>query len=738
MKGSGLLALALVTILLAVPVSGQVHHEDYDKAKLDLDSIRYFLASTKEDVNRTLEALLSENIGSAVSHSKNFTGHVERIGETLEKIPPEIDSYAELSLYHGGLTALDGNLSQLVSFATEVLEAVETASNFTISQWNITVVRGALEAMDKVLLTLPGAISGLGSSLANVDLDLKELQKDGLNLDHQLFLLSDVSEHYIGLDTSWIVPDIARDEIISGLMAPWAGELFSIRFGNEPSSILLDRIDLIGAVSLRSSLSGVIAPIIRDFREISGSITVLFDLFNEIGEQKELLDGIYRYRIEGQYEVFRAAQENILEISSELRVQRTVLERYAEDDDGSVNENLTALEKWLAALEQWFDSLTLFEDDLQALSDLMSRILWLQVTDPDSDGDGNLSFEEGHTLVIDLLSVSLLDNMTGMKDELEDEILSIQGPLFDRYMPVFSLLNATAARISTFTTSHKSLVEDLVFLTEPGTGADDLQISAYTRAAGSYLRMVGALEGLSLTNLSLEGTNITFDNTSVGPLEDLLSLYRDLLLLISRGRNLTGLYLEVDKETVTYGSEVQARVLIVERDLDGITKFPDGETVRLFLDNMNLTNLTTRRGSAVLLVPIGFDLETGSHTISASYMPENGTFLNRSVDFKVRRIYTVTKVYSDLYNVEPDVLFPIHIMVRDEYGRSVPGNITVLEGNYTTDGNLSVDISLEGFGDRWLRVFFHGDRWFGQSYGWKLFNVSTDPVLELLLENDSV
>ncbi|MBN1538570.1 MAG: hypothetical protein JW939_00360, partial [Candidatus Thermoplasmatota archaeon] len=613
------LMVFIAVILIAAPVIA-AHHEDYDRAKLDLDTIRYFIASTKEQINRTLEALLVEDIDDAFGGSQNITDHITRIGQTLEDIPTGIDSYSELELVHSGLAAIESNLSVLVERASELLSSVATASAVNISSWNVTGTFEPLQALDGILTSLPDIIKGIDVSLESLSGTMDDLQNSGIVLDHQIMLLSDVSLHYRSMDTDWIVAEVLKNDIMKGLMEGWGKGLHSMANHTGPDIILVQRLDLLRSVPLVSDLALLVNAVVSDLDRVSLSFIQLWDLFRDMEEKEALLEGTYKNRIEGQYKIFRSAQESVEGVTGILLIHREVLSENSHYDNGSVNENLTNLEIWRDRYVEWLNSLDLFDHDLQVMSDLMSRILALQVLDPDTDGDGNLSFEEGADLTMDTLPGELLFNLTRTKEELRAEIMSIEGPLFNTYMPVFSILNITAAEVSTFTSGHLSLVKDLASLCKSETTLTDRQyLALLERSASSYLNMIGSLGAISDTNISLQGSNITFNNSSEPHLFRLLSFYKELLLNVSGARNLTGVYLELDRTVAPYGSEVHARVLIVERNTDGSLTYPHGRTVVFMLDGSNLTETQIYQGSAIVGIPIDNFMSIGRHAVMVSY-----------------------------------------------------------------------------------------------------------------------
>jgi hypothetical protein len=246
--------------------------------------------------------------------------------------------------------------------------------------------------------------------------------------------------------------------------------------------------------------------------------------------------------------------------------------------------------------------------------------------------------------------------------------------------------------------------------------------------------MYSELQKIMGSNVSLSGTNVSFDSGPLLPLEEQLEMYKELILNLSEGWNITGIYLDISDHDIIYDDKQTIRAMVVERDITGRSVFPNGKLIDLKLDGCNLSWARTTRGVAEFKFMIDRTMELGAHIVNASFLSSGGAYFNISGEFRVHKIGTLIGVHPGRVLIEPGETFRINITVLDTRSQFVEGNISVGGKNIPINGTIAVPLSFSDFGTHGIIVEFLGDEWYGSSRFELIVEVSAIPLLDLHLE----
>ena len=730
--GKGKLAtLVLVTVLLLHQVQAGPSHEDYDKAELDERTVLFFIEETLMGINLTLEAVLSDDVEALEGGSLFLVQRLEDISETMEKIPKAIDSYRLLEDYREGMKGLEMNLSFFMNTTLELLEMIEEFRSFNITTWNLSVLQKSLLGFDNAIIGFEPAMNGALDAYGKVKENLEQLEESGLDLSHQLEILERYPSHHAELllnsTSGWRV----YPHILAHILPLWSDSLRSINDGNGSRSGLRGALDLLELVRplLRSDLGELVQEVILEYSSIANSCGRLGDGFPEA---EQMLRSLEEGGLEGIARLYSETGALLDSIEGDLEFQWSVWENISVMDDGPLDENLTELEIGLQRFLDRYDEVTLFTDSLLRISGMISDLVSLNVLDPDMDGDGNLSMTEAIDLALPEQMDLLVLELISLENELQTEMKGIDPEDYGDVISLYNDLNSTsdaAVSLSIQHTEFQRRVRNLVL----DQGSDEKLKTHFFGMIGSYLGMRSSLVKLNESYLYLNNTILQMNIS--GEIEDmfrLLDLYGTLLEDISVELNISGLFIMVDKIKAPYDSAVIVSALLATVPDPTFDPFPSGEPLSLALDGVNITRGRTLKGITSMRVELTRDLSIGPHNITVSYSFGNNSVLTARTAVEVRKLLTRVQLEASSYLVSPDEMFNVSVSVVDEMNRIVGGNASLGKEELLIEGRNDIPVSLKGPGDEYLRCDYPGDQWYESSWIRRLFNVSTDPVIEVL------
>ncbi|MGA1821205.1 MAG: hypothetical protein ACMUIG_01605 [Thermoplasmatota archaeon] len=735
MKAAPSLVIAVTALMLILPVSAVDHHINYDTAERNIDLIRYYIDHILEELNLTLGSMHSRNASGAAAHSSNFTDLIARAGRTLLNIPPEVDSYAELSR---DLDALNRTGMQLKNLTDSYLDIEGALTVFTTYRFdfgngtsfieNVTRVSGSFADFDSALSSFPTY-----STLLLRELDL--MAAKGYDLEGQISMVSNLDDLLSDLSAGRIDEGSVLMDLMIHPMNQWDISLADLLNQTEPNSTLESDAQLLGAAG-----SLVIAVLSTTLSTASASLEVIRDSVLGFHENqtgfldlvKKLEDDDIELNLTAETEMMDATSTMLDDMYGLLMIMMDHYEILKTYDNGSVRMKLDELLKLLDGYSGRWTKLNVRMNEFRTLCVLLEQLILSNIIDHDPDGSGRIELQEIRDIKWNATSYDLVDRIRDVNDQIRGQLDSIS----DVFRPDLLLIYRPLERISDsavdLTLSHGSFIENIRAIDYE---TDDLApfVFNYIDAFTGLLDMISVYNSLypminetSNSSFSVNGENLVIIG---GMIESYTDLMEEIGLLFNR----SFLALKLNSEVVSYDSTVTITSILFQPDAAGGIGFRDGDNVLISFDWGLDLNLTTRRGLASESIVIPRNVTVGVHLVNGSSPISENETLYRNITISVRRISTILTLSTEIRRVDMGQTVDLALELIDEFGRDVSGIVLLNGREIHVNGSAVLEFLPDSFGDYPVTAYYNGSRIYSDSRSSILLNVSLDSIISVLL-----
>ncbi|MFW3146987.1 MAG: hypothetical protein ACMUIE_09270 [Thermoplasmatota archaeon] len=739
MRKRRLLAVSMVLLLIISGNGlGRTHHEDYDDARLNEETIQLYIQTILEQIGSVLQAILEDDRETIDSEMSSILDSAEDVRDTLSRIPEEVDSYGLLTDKNTLLQGTVLNLSLVVSSYNDNAWSLQTLSNISISDWNLSSLRSRLFAISRAFHLLPRSNSLVKAHLEDLEANLREFIVSGYGSEEHLLTIREIGPQIENKSLESPRPFDVEVELVNDIAAHWSRDLTNISLEKDPGITLMNMTRTLG-LALPEPTS-VIYTSLKGISEQMGTASDSISSFryNQTGfltSMNELEDAGGSGLLE-IYEIYISTYGFIINMTEEIDHQEEIFSWVMKYHIGGVDERISDLRDLVNDYESRYKALSLLYIRLQNLSLQTSLLQWMNVQYPDLDGSGELSSGELRNLTFpENILESILDLGTE-KERTLGEIQSIGPPWDDILRELFLPLDTAVDSTLDLTRAHMDLVRDLKKLTEDPIRSSAVEkISLLKRAAGALATMEAEFSSMEFYSLEVASSDVGMDTTALDPIQALLSLYRETVANLSRELNLTGLYIGIDNRVVPYDGTITVRILLVTGSGIGPDALPTGERIDIYIDGMVRGSSTTTEGLAVFQGDVTRDMELGEHLIEVVHQDTG----NRSnITFRVRKMHSYLYIGAPSVYIEPGRSVTVTWRVRDEFGRPVNGIVEYKNDTATVNGDLELDMIFPEHGEHEMRIHYVGDEWTETSNATMTFNVSYIPVINLTAENSTI
>ncbi|MEA3558824.1 MAG: hypothetical protein U9R75_06170 [Candidatus Thermoplasmatota archaeon] len=730
--------LSLAVMMLFSSVYGQVSHEDYDKARIDVVAVRYYVRSTLNELNLTLEAMLIDDNGSAVEHLDLFSNRIDDISETLERIPENVDSYSILVEFEGGLISARDNATELVSAFTDVLWAINVFGEIDLSSWNISLMKEELMNLNRALSLFSPSLNIMRDELNDLDIDLSRMQDQGLSVSNQRSLLVEISGHVIDLEMNGTSPEIVGPILMNGLLPPWDEALSDLASEMDANTTLGERTVVLSTIvsDLSGGLEGIVDVIATRMYSTFEGITSFRGNQISFLSSMDILENDSFDDLGLKYSLYGVTEQHLVEMEDEVMTQMGTSLWAEAYDVGTPDRNLSRLNELVETYRDRLDDYSPLISQLEELAGEVSYLQQMNVFDPDPNNDGNISFEEIGYMELPSGLFEQLENVSGLNRDVKDQLELIGPPWNEVLSELYFPLNITSSSTAEFSRKHLSFIETISSMEILNVRSGEMEnvkllIQALTDLPGLYSELEAMEEASSLVN----GSEIGMDTSALPDLRDQLEMYKDLLLSLAHEYNVTGLFLDVPSDPIPYDAHFKISILLMNRAIDDSIGMLDGERVQISIDGRNITNITTVKGIGSAYIEVSRNWSLEKHNVSA-YHEKSMKWSNST--FTIRRINTKLFMRSDILVLEPNETTMIHISGKDELGRNLPGPVLFNKEEVMIGYGASIEHHFDRTGEQTVPAVFEGDNWTAPSSSCLLYNVSFPSEILLILEEGTV
>ena len=731
----------LLMLLVAVDASAAPHHEDYDRAELDVQILVLYIQDTFSSLNITLAKMNDLDIRAASEKEALFRNNIEDARRTLSTIPEDVDSYDFLDLIVSGLGFMDENLTGIMNGMISVLDALENLSSYRFTLWeaasiseNLSRVDRALFLFDNGIMSMENGRSGLEGAMAGMN-DSSWFAEFGIGPEDLGFegirsSLQDMNDVLTGLSGNRTMMEDVMKDLMKTPMLHWHEALMSILM-EDPVGGALDRdVDIL--VSSRSGLSRRMmdgtASLVNGMKvawNASSGMSSLQQLFManmtllETNSSKNPFSELITFqRCEDYLEDMYEKEGELLDVLSDLSVY----------DNGTISSDLDDIHMMLADYKDRLDSLDIWLPELQRFADGISSLMEGSNISADADESGNLSDEEVSRIVLDSNLLQMAGNLSRKMEMLMDDLAAIPSGYFDETREAVDILDKCLFHAERFTTTHMALISTLRGLVPNGTrgGGDAENVRTGLGLAESAR---GDLISLHTGGDELEAWGIHLDMDWYPYLLGLLDLYRSFIL--SRKEVLTEpiIVLTIERTSAPYDTDVVFSVFAIDIDSQGDPYLPDGREFTFSFGGGDGVNLTMAEGSYSGIIPVTRELLPGPYHVNVSMMSENGSLINDSGVIDVRRLFTSVVLVPSRLDLLAGEEASARVVVRDELRRIVTGEVISENVSFPVPGNVS--FGMPPLGKNSFQVAFPGNSYMEPSTAVLEAAVMQTPLLRL-------
>lgn len=733
-----MMTIATASLLLLTSVHGQTPHEDFEKAKLDIATIQFYVISTLDEMNSTLESILVDDINSTLEHQSTFSRRIKDISNTLDRIPLDVDSYDILLGYRDSLTFTNENLTGLVSAFESVLGAIDLFNSISLSDWNYTIMKEKLVALDHAFSLFGPSIEQMRGFAQDLKNDLGLISDLGLDTANQRRLLDLIEIRIDELHDEGASPDLIAPILMEGLFPFWDGSIGNLSAEYDPFEEL----------GLRSGILTTISP------DLDGELRTIVD---EIGMTVQIshnvLDGMRRnqtgflvmmdYLEEGNtslgidhLDMYNKASAHLLDLEEGLVSQKDTYEWFEVHLADVPRENLSVLEALIGSYRFRFEEFSPLTTQFQELSGYLSTILEMNLVEVLIIDDLNMSTFKVMDLKLPDDLPSKIEEMMTLNELLDDELVKVEriwpGELTSLYRP----LNRTSIYTYRFSISHIQLVENLREMNNSFVRSSfDDDRERLVDTIGLLQTMEIEFDRLKRFSSEVNRTEIGMDLSSLSLLQLQLDNYKVIIANLSEKYDITGLFLRMPDQPVPYDDVLEISIILIVEQVVGGIDLPTGEYVEVYMDGILIEELITDDGWGSISLVVDRNWTLGEHAIdihhNASDQWDNGSFW-------VRRIMTRLDVAAPYKVIEPDEVIVVSASLIDEFGRILKETIFIGGVEHDNPGIVYSDISFNEPGERYLDFLYPGDGWTFLSTNAIIFNVSWPSTILLYIETGEV
>ncbi|MFO8051790.1 MAG: hypothetical protein R6V01_08860 [Thermoplasmatota archaeon] len=736
MRRDWTLSIFMTAALLLLPsAAGQVSHEDYDKAEMETAAIRFYVLSTLNELNLTLEAALEDDLNSTMEHQQLFSKRIGDISETLDRIPQDVDSYPVLLDYRDTLIFTGQNLTGLVTNFSDVLYSIGTFDDMDLHSWNSTVMSQQLLDLDEAFMRFGPSVDEMRSFAGMLYRDLSSIELFGFDVDHQRSLLDELDVHIGELASNATSPEVAGPLLMEGLVPHWDRSLGRLASETDPGTILGRKTAFLSTISprLRSDLGEVAGTIGRRMYNVHQGCTDLRE--NQTGFLSSMDDlEMGRGLIKDQLSLYSEAGGHLRDMEEELSFQREMSIWCASFESGSVEGNISLLDGLITSYRIRFEDFSPLLFQMKELSRLVSGVMRLNVL-YNSSWDTNLSLADIQGIRLPEDVPANTSRMVELNRELGSQIDMVENNWYDDMTDLYIPLNRSVVQTDAFTDSHTHFLILLRSLEQTQIRAGPVDPASIVREAIDEVQnMYNRLDLMEELAGMVNSSEIGMDISPIPLLRSQLDLYMVSLENLTITYNISGLFLSAFDEAFPYDGELQISVMFIQKDDHDRIGFPTGKNIIILIDDRTILNLTTVDGRASGKVTVQRMWSLGEHRIGALY---NGTLWSNS-SFSVRKIRTSLNMEVSKRVLEPGESTTVSLIAHDEFGRRLRGNISIGDVLFSVVGDVSRDISFDRAGERMIPAVYDGDEWTGPSSASVKLNISHPPIVILDVLNTTV
>lgn len=686
--------LTITALLLVVPSVAEVPHENYDRARLNLEIVHLFLEPAFRRAEAALAAAAEERLEEAEENLTLFRLAMESAMETLEKVDPKVPSYHLIEEEMRNISALYAPLIDVVGGLVDLYVNLQAYRNHTLS--------------------LPGALLSSKSLLENLSLPydfyrgaISSLRRSEGGVEALKIALLNISSAY---NTSAMTGNLTRVEslIRSTAVPPYLTVVLrplALFFEEEMASSLIEitggsqyppypeghAASISGAYSastpaLRAELDRVFPHLLTEYNSLRDIISRLPRLY----QLRENMSGPIYLRVSSYHESEVLLQEMEAGVSSMEASHIDLIGVGAGSD--SMGEAIERVRAWLLRWEDNLTELLNLTGELQHLSLLLSRSAGGALWDYDRDGDGHLDAEE----VLAGWSLQEQEWWTGefLREvgEVRRAIANFTEVFPGEFLTTFSIEEEGSELCGEFLSQHRTFLQAL----EGALRSPTLQ--ALEEAWGDYGALNTTYSGIVHLSGRLESAGYPPDPAALGRAERMLGEYYNLLINIS----LTlpeGLIIYPSKPSYPLGDSL---VITGRAYMNGPLR---GWEVNLTVFSENFTVKTGKDGAFAITLPIPLSTSPGRYTAEASVLNMSARCSFEVTLIPVRLTLHLSRLYA-----EPGENVSFKAVSEDLWGAEVNSTL-LLDGEplMNISGGVEGVVNLTEFGVHTLRLTFPGD-----------------------------
>jgi len=689
------MALLTLTALLLISSSvAEIPHEDYDRARLNLEIVHLFLETAFRRAEAALAAAADERLEEAEENLTLFRAAMESAMETLEEVNPSVPSYPLIAEEMSNISSLYNPLLDVVGGLLDLFENLDAYINYTVplpgalaSAWslleNLTTPFEAYSRASASLRRAEGGAASLREALINISsaYDTSGMMR---NLKRVVSLLDST---YIPPFLPTVLSPVAlffEEEVASSLLLITEGEVDPPLPEEHAASI--SGANSAAPPDLRAELGRVFPYLLFEYTTLSGLISRIHLLY----ELKENVSGPFYRRVSSYYNSMELLGEMEAEVGDMENFHGELLKVGAGSE--KMGEAIDEIRVWLF---NWRDGLTHLLNltgELHLLSGMISHSVGGALWDYDRDGDSHLDVEEillGWSLQVQERKT---EELLAEVEEVRRAVVNFTGILSGEFLSVFDIEEEGSELCREFLARHRAFLQVL----------QSTALSPTLEAIEALWGYYGALNStfFEIVEISrkLDDAGYPLDNTSLKNAEKMLEEYYRLIA------NLTltlpeGLIIYTSKPSYPLGDIL---VILGRAYMNGPLK---GKDVNITLFSQNFTVRTTEEGAFSLTLPIPFSTAPGRYTAEARIfnMSANCTF--RVTLIPVKLSFRLTELYA-----EPGEEVPFQATSEDLWGESVNSTL-LLDGNpfANINGSGGGTVSITSFGTHAFKLAFAGD-----------------------------
>ncbi|MCD6383816.1 MAG: DUF4129 domain-containing protein [Thermoplasmata archaeon] len=548
-----LLTTLILTVLLFPQIEGEISHEDYDRAQMNIQIVHLFLSAAFSKAEASAMAAAEGDLQGARENLTYFKRAIESAFKTLEEVNPEVPSYTIIkmeienlsSLYTPLLDIVDGYLdlneyladyrNLTLPYSALLQGAASTVENLT---YTYDIYRAANEAKGRVLKgveALPGALQNI-SSAYNTSRMEEALRVVGGMVEKTVvppFLLQVLSPAIMCYE---------GDVALSLLRMPTGGEIV----GNlSKASAAFSSAYTTAGGGLRDELSQVVPQVVSEYRTLLG----IFQEYPNLVQMRSLSAGGNFYeRVEAAYTSLGIVQRMVGGIEELNSSHRDLILK------GVGNNTLTSaieqVKEWLATEVLQIYQRINFTEEIEHLSNLSSESLFYMMWEYDRNGNGRLDGSE-------ILAGWNITQQGAFAEEVLMEVAQVQeairnfSALFSSHFLSFITEMATLSQdLNDLYTTHHSFLLSL---------EDAVKMHNVVRLKDAWGRygMLNSTMSKVLDDIKrVESQGAHIENSSVERAVEMVSIYRRFLEEFSN-TTVEGFFIYISRSSYPLGDRVE-------------------------------------------------------------------------------------------------------------------------------------------------------------------------------------